>query len=290
MEFEVLIMPLRVSDYMTPEVVVVSPKDTLARARNLMLHHNISRLVVVDKSNYPVGMLTESDMAMVIWRESGKSSSRPIDLILVEEVMSSPVKVIGPRTFLKNAAQVMVKNGFSSLPVIRGGELIGIITKTDITRAYAENYTGLLKVKDIMSSPVITVNPMHSIYRVGKLMNEYNISRIVVVEGLKPVGVVTETDLTYLTINRKPRKIIYGDAFSNRTARRSYKFLRAPIVADVMSPNPITIGLEEDSSKAASIMIENGISGLPVTTPENILKGIITKTDIVRAISTLKAR
>ncbi|MEM2538687.1 MAG: CBS domain-containing protein, partial [Candidatus Methanomethylicia archaeon] len=163
-------MPLRVSDYMSEKVVVVYPNDTLARARNLMLHHDISRLVVVDENFKPIGMVTETDIAKALLDESVRDSPRPIDGILVSEVMVSPIVFIGPRAYLKNAAMLMIKGGFSGLPVVESnGNLIGIITKTDIVRAYAEHYSGVCKVGEIMSSPVITVNPLHSIHRIGKL-------------------------------------------------------------------------------------------------------------------------
>ena len=52
-----------------------------------------------------------------------------------------------------------------------------------------------------------------------------------------------------------------------------------------MTPKLITITSNDQLSRAAELMIEHGISGLPVTDPKDILCGIITKTDIVRAIA-----
>ena len=286
-----MVLPLRVSDYMIPEVVVVFPNDTLARARNLLLHHGISRLVVVDESSRPVGILTETDVALAVLEESGRKSSRPIDMILVKEVMSSPFTSIGPRTYLKNAALALIKGGFSGLPVVESnGRLLGIITKTDISRAYAEHYRDLLPVSKVMSSPVITVNPMHSIYRVGKLLREYNISRVVVVDGKTPIGVVTKTDLTFMSIDYRPKRIKFEDIARGDSSRRVIRTFRVPVVADIMTQNPLTVDLDEDSAEASAIMIENKISGLPVVDSANNLVGIITKTDLVKALSSLPAR
>lgn len=274
-------MPLRVSDYMSEKVVVVYPNDTLARARNLMLHHNIGRLVVVDENFKPIGMLTETDIAKALLDESIRESPRPIDGILVSEVMVSPVVFIGPRAYLKNAAMLMIKGGFSGLPVVESsGNLIGIITKTDIVRAYAEHYSGVCKVSEIMSSPVVTVNPLHSIHRIGKLFDKYRISRVVVLDGVKPVGIITKTDLTFRLSGHKPTKI----KFENES-RRSIKFLRVPVASDIMTPNPITIGVNEDAVEAAKIMLSNGISGLPVVDESGSLVGIVTKTDLVKVVA-----
>ena len=57
-----------------------------------------------------------------------------------------------------------------------------------------------------------------------------------------------------------------------------------------MTSNPITINEDEDSAEAAKIMIEKRISGMPVVDDNNLLKGIVTKTDIVKAILMLPPR
>jgi CBS domain-containing protein len=271
---------LRVSDYMSSRVVVAEPRDTLARIRNLMLHNDISRVVVVEGSK-PIGIVTETDISRVLLSESIRDSPRPIDSILASEVMTSPVVSVGPRVYLKNAASLMIKGGFSGLPVVDGdGNLVGIITKTDIVRAYAEHYHGLCKVREVMSSPVVTVNPLHSIYRVGKLIEKHNIGRVVVLDGGRPVGIITKTDLTFRLAGYSPRKIKFEDE-----SRRTIKTLRVPVASDIMTPNPLTIGDSEDVAKAAEIMISHKISGLPVVNDSGSLVGIITKTDIVRVVA-----
>ena len=273
-------MALRVSDYMNSKVVVVDPRDTLARVRNLMLHNDISRVIVVEGLK-PIGIVTETDISRILLNESVRDSPRPIDSILVSEVMTSPVISIGSRVYLKNAALLMIKGGFSGLPVVDGdGNLVGIITKTDIVRAYAEHYSGLCKVHEVMSSPVITVNPLHSIYRVGKLIEKHNIGRVVVLDGGRPVGIITKTDLTFRIAGYSPRKIKFEDE-----SRRSIRMLRVPVASDIMTPDPLTIGYLEDVAKAAEIMLSNKISGLPVVNDSGVLVGIITKTDIVRVVA-----
>ena len=273
-------MALRVSDYMSSRVVVAEPRDTLARIRNLMLHNDISRVVVVEGSK-PIGIVTETDISRVLLSESIRDSPRPIDSILASEVMTSPVVSVGPRVYLKNASSLMIKGGFSGLPVVDGdGNLVGIITKTDIVRAYAEHYHGLCKVREVMSSPVVTVNPLHSIYRVGKLIEKHNIGRVVVLDGGRPVGIITKTDLTFRLAGYSPRKIKFEDE-----SRRTIKTLRVPVASDIMTPNPLTIGDSEDVAKAAEIMISHKISGLPVVNDSGSLVGIITKTDIVRVVA-----
>jgi len=61
-------------------------------------------------------------------------------------------------------------------------------------------------------------------------------------------------------------------------------YLNTFIAADIMSSNPVTVNVADDVSEASLLMIRNGISGLPVV-KNSLLVGIVTKTDIVRAIS-----
>ena len=74
----------RVATYMNRSVVVVTPRDTLAHARNLMLRRGISRLVVVEGEE-PVGMVTVSDIIDALL---GRFMARPLESIMVSEVMS----------------------------------------------------------------------------------------------------------------------------------------------------------------------------------------------------------
>jgi CBS domain-containing protein len=57
------------------------------------------------------------------------------------------------------------------------------------------------------------------------------------------------------------------------------------IATDVMTPNPITIKEDSDLADAGYIMLRNRISGLPVVDPNSMLTGIVTKTDIIKALA-----
>ena len=61
-------------------------------------------------------------------------------------------------------------------------------------------------------------------------------------------------------------------------------YLTTFIAADIMTPNPITVDVSEDVSTASLLMIRHGISGLPVVKNKSLV-GIVTKTDIVKAVA-----
>ena len=136
-------MTARVSSYMSSPVIVVKPTDTLAYARNLMLSREVGRLVVVDDETRPVGVITITDIANAL-------TTRPESLleeVLVRDVMSRDLKTIEYNKSVKTAAYMMLKYGVGGLPVVdESGELVGIITRSDLVRAFAERYKGLFKV------------------------------------------------------------------------------------------------------------------------------------------------
>jgi len=118
------------------------------------------------------------------------------------------------------------------------------------------------------------------------------ISRIVVVRNRKPVGIITHRDFIpakiplWLRQFGDPQEIEKYRMAKNPNEFRSNQlsYLSTFIAADIMTSNPVTVDVKEDVSEASLLMIRHGISGLPVV-KNSFLVGIITKTDIVKAIS-----
>ncbi|MFB5598377.1 MAG: CBS domain-containing protein, partial [Nitrosopumilaceae archaeon] len=124
------------------------------------------------------------------------------------------------------------------------------------------------------------------------LLINNRITRVVIQRGRRPVGIITYRDFIPAKI---PHWIAeYADPEDVKKYKQSSQFAEfqsnqldylLPFKAvDIMSPNPITIDANEDAGVAALLMIRNGISGLPVVR-KSFLVGIITKTDIVKAIA-----
>ena len=136
-----------------------------------------------------------------------------------------------------------------------------------------------------MSKKVYTVFPDENIHMIVLLMNTYKVSRIVVIDHNKPVGIVTSQDLLPAssllldkTANTKMVKNINNQRFI--PSRLSSMFL----AEDIMTRSPLTVSYNANLSDAARIMVRNRISGLPVVNNKGLLSGIITKTDIVKTM------
>jgi len=282
---------LRVSRYMSSPVITTRPTDNLAYVRNLLLKHGISRVVIVNEELKPIGIITKGDIVRILaskeWRD------RPLESIYVSDVKGPmELKLATPKMTIKKAAKIMIKNWISGLPVVTpvAGDLVGIITKTDLMRAFIEGYRGAYLVSDLMTKYPITVKRTHSIFKVQELLAKYNISRVVVVDNDRPVGIITETDIVfskYVKPISNKSKFVKQRVKQYKDRETTVRVYMVPIAEDLMTPDPYVIEASDDAAKAAEIMIEHGFSGMPVVEGEKLV-GIITKTDIVKGIAGIK--
>ncbi|MEM0317044.1 MAG: CBS domain-containing protein [Candidatus Nezhaarchaeales archaeon] len=260
----------------TKKVITVSPHESLAVVRELMVKHGISRVVIIEGER-PVGLVTKKDIIKFLALDD---TERSLIEIPVSEVMSGNLVLVRPDLDVRTVANIMLDSDISSLLVVDGEKLLGIVTKTDICRYYAEHCKGVFKVRDFMTPHVIYVKPMHSLFRVMNLMIKHNISRVLVLsDDHKPIGIVTLTDLTFYTSSLRPVK------------HPTFETIPSSLILtaeDVMTRDPITIREDEDLSKAPELMLEKRISGLPVVNENGRLSGIITKSDVVKAVASFK--
>ena len=115
----------------------------------------------------------------------------------VEDVMVKEVITIDENSTVKEAAEVMNKFEIGCLIAIRKEKAMGIITERDLLKrvvaeAKAANKT---KVKEVMSSPLVVVEPSMELEEAVKLMFQMKIKKLPVVESKRLVGLVTLTDI-----------------------------------------------------------------------------------------------
>lgn len=270
------------TEVMTGNVIRIPSNATLYDAQKLMSRSKLARLVVTDRRGKLRGMITRRDLVRFLSRDK---SGRPLDAMKVREAMSTPVITLRPTNTIAEAARTMNKKGVSSVVVTdEVGEILGIVTKTDLCFHFSL-LSSKEKVKDHMTRRVFTVRPTHSIFFVASILARQGISRVPVVDG-KLQGMITLSDIVQNAPVMRPEGA-QGEEFGRRfqellvpTAK-----LTAMTASEVMTTKPVTITPEDLLSRAAELMIEHGISGLPVVDPRGKVRGIITKTDIVRAIA-----
>jgi len=114
----------------------------------------------------------------------------------VGEVMTRDVVTVGPGDPVEEAVRAMVDHDIGAIVVAEGGRPEGVFTERDLTRRILDE-PDLLKrsMRDVMSLPAVSVAPGAQMVEAFDLMNERGVRRLVVVEGERMVGVVTERDL-----------------------------------------------------------------------------------------------
>jgi CBS domain-containing protein len=263
----------RLVEVMTGNVIRIRSDESLYEAQKLLIESKLTRLVVIDRSGRLEGVITRRDLVRFLTQDK---SRRPLDQMRVREAMSKPVVTLRPTDTLIEAARVMNRKGVSSIVVTdEGKKALGIVTKTDLCFHFSLS-PSKEKVEDYMTRKVFTVRPTHSIFFASSVLARQGISRVLVDDG-KLRGIVTLSDIVRSAPVMRPEK--------RKTLLPAPAKLTAMTASDVMTPNPLTVALDDALSRAAELMIEHGISGLPVVDSKNRVRGIVTKTDIVRAIA-----
>lgn len=118
-------------------------------------------------------------------------------VILVRDVMSSPVRTTRVGDSVKDAVRKMNKFRIGCLVVMQGDRPVGILTERDIMRKIVEPCIdpSLIRVSDVMSTPVTTIDPAASVEDAARVMSRKHIKKLPVVEDGRLIGMVTSTDL-----------------------------------------------------------------------------------------------
>jgi transcriptional regulator len=133
------------------------------------------------------------DMDNILLLDTTNIRSIPKKTVL--DVATKDLITLDTHSDIKNAAQILTKEGIEGAPVIGNGKIMGILTLSDITKAIAHGKESL-EVNELMSSQIITVNQDVMIADAIEVMNKNKIGRLIVINhDDKPVGIVTRTDL-----------------------------------------------------------------------------------------------
>jgi CBS domain-containing protein len=248
---------MKIRDVMSEDVVTALPGDTVFAAVQRMSESRVSCLVVIGNERV-VGILSERDVLRAI---GGPLAN--LQRITVAQTMSSPVESVSPALSVLTAGRIMEAHRIRRLPVLEGRQLVGIVTQTDITRGLV-TLIPLQSISDIMIRDVATVAANTSAAEAARIMSVKRISCLVVMRQDDPAGILTEKDLIRRVVTAK----------KNPTETR---------VADVMS-FPITSVPPEYSVLGVNRKMDALHLHRMVVMDAGKLRGIVTQTDIMRAV------
>jgi len=134
---------MRVRELMTGAVVTARPDMPVLDARHLMIEKRIRHLIVTSDRDELLGIVTDRDIRLNLPSQATSLSVWEMNYLLtrltVGEVMTASVITVGPDREARDAAQLILDHRIGALPVVDTGHLIGIVTETDLLRAFVKS-------------------------------------------------------------------------------------------------------------------------------------------------------
>jgi acetoin utilization protein AcuB len=132
---------MHIRDLMTREPISVAPSTTVVDAKALMTKSRIRHLLVTE-SHRLLGIVTDRDIRLNLPSPATSLSVWELNYLLarltVAQVMTKALITVGPAQDAREAARLMLEHKIGGLPVVDGGQLVGILTETDLVRAFAQ--------------------------------------------------------------------------------------------------------------------------------------------------------
>jgi CBS domain-containing protein/sugar phosphate permease len=239
----------------------IAPPSAPIRDVVKIMASNEGYVIVSDDGKKPVGVVSERDVIRAL--ASGVSLDAPVSSIMVTRVLTVPDKA--PLTTVQ---RVMAENGLRHIVVVRDGA-VGYVSARDIfgERLLVEDVETRKKlsakaVKEVMKSPPVTLYPQATLADAAKTMAEKNIGFVVLTEGDKLVGVVSERDVVKALASGMP--------------------LNTPL-EKIATKKVITIEPDKSVVEAADLMAENKIRHLVIAERGKVV-GVVSLRDLVRLL------
>jgi CBS domain-containing protein len=230
---------------MTEDPLTLEAGEGLDVAHALMVSCRIRHLPVT-RAGHLCGIISARDLAGIA-----------LDTTSAREVMHAPVETLDPDDSVQVAAGRLLARRFSSLPVLRAGRVVGIVTSTDLLRLLAERLTDEPVSRLMTPAPLMTVGPDESIAHALEQMQEGHIRHLPVVKEDELLGFVSDLDLL---------------------AARGQRSVREAMLARFLAVAPDTL-----AGDAARLLIRDRLDALPVTRDRR-LAGVISAFDFVHQL------
>lgn len=133
---------MQVRDLMTRALITARPETSVSEAKTLMTRERIRHLLITEGARL-IGIVTDRDIRLNLASPATSLSVWELNFLLarltVEKVMTKSVIVVDPGRDARDAARIMLDRRIGALPVLDGERLVGIVTETDLVRAFANS-------------------------------------------------------------------------------------------------------------------------------------------------------
>jgi acetoin utilization protein AcuB len=221
-----------------------------------------------------LGLVTEQDLALAWARDRGTASAR------VDSVMHPSPQTCGADDSIIEVTARMASDKLSCLPVVDKGRLVGIVTTTDILGAHVQNAMSPPvergpTVADAMTPNPATAHPDDHLLDAVARMRSISVRHLPVVDGEgKALGMLSDRDVR-AAIGDPSRVSLRGDDPEREELR----------VGNAMSTPAITVTGDRRCAEVAREFARLRASAVPVTDSNNVVIGILSYIDLLRALS-----
>jgi len=197
-----------VDQIMTSPLLTITPDRPMLDASHLMETNHVRYLCVSDKDEI-VGIISMRDLARHFVDSEG-GPIRDLDNVYrpLSVLMRTTMETIASERTVLEAAQTMAEKRIGSLLVIEAGEMVGIVTETDVVRKViaARLPASSTSVGAVMNYPLIQIDINRTVRDASRLMAEQRIRHLAVTEDNKVVGLLSVRDLVKMvSVRDKPR-------------------------------------------------------------------------------------
>jgi CBS domain-containing protein len=262
--------------------ITILKSSTISDIIKKLLEFKLSRLIVVEAGK-SVGIITEKDIGLFLFSET---STQGLDDIPISKIMK-PILFVEEGLTPKESAKTMIEKGVSSLTIGSEENIKGIFTKTDLVKYYLENPSEK-KVVDYMTHDYVYTYSAAPLFKVVRKMLENKVSRIIVKnQNEEPIGIISFRDLFRISIELGSEEDDSGLMILDQIRKGFLSqegFGDISLAREVMTKGIVSIKFNEELSSACKLILENDVSGLVVLDGNGSIAGIISKTDIIKAI------
>ena len=266
-------------------------ESTLDDVLKKIIDEKKSRLLVTENDKI-IGLVTEKDLGFFLLTDN---TERKLGEIPLSEIVKKIISV-DENAGLDQCANIMLKNGIGSLVVTSHNNIVGILTKTDLVRYFTKSHPGEKIVGEYMSPYYAWMYSDTPLYKVVLKMIEQKISRVILRNHDEtPVGIVTFRDLFKLALDLGRQEDVLDNtdpAISVIFPRKGFisesGFGGSTKVEEIMSRDIVSVDYDDDLAKTGKMLLDKNINGAGVLSGHGNIIGIISKTDIVRALAFLK--
>lgn len=266
-------------------------ESTLADVLKKIIDEKKSRLLVTENGKI-TGIITEKDLGVFLLTDN---TERKLDEIQLSTIFKKIISVDEHASMIE-CAETMLTKSIGSLVIKSGDEVVGILTKTDLVRYYTKTHPDEKIVGEYMSPYYAWQYSDTPLYKVVLKMIDEKISRVILRNHDEvPVGIITFRDLFELALKQGN----YEDVLDNTDPVISVIFPRKGFISesgfggsvkvdDIMSKDIVSVNYDDDLAKTGKLLLDKNINGAGVLSRYGNIVGIISKTDIVKAVAFLK--